>query len=275
MLLFLPLLLQAQAIEAPAPLKPVGKWNVDFAGATCAFSRDFGDANNRLTLEISRSPVRKGTTLVLTQAATSGGKRAKGNLTMTLLPNNEDAIGRFTGTSSDDKVSQAWSWSFSDLPLDKLAEAAEIRLATNKQPPVTLSVPTIKSAVSLLATCRSNLQNEWRVDPAALDAIKTDSLLAISPSDAFEPQYFLPAAEKVAPDRKSTVLLTIGVNGNASECRMIGTSGVPAYDTRVCQVAMARLRFTAAVGYDGKPVVSYMTFGFAWQAPGHLYITSP
>ena len=91
-------------------------------------------------------------------------------------------------------------------------------------------------------------------------------------------------AEKIAGDIRSTrdypqssqqqrigkrvvILLSVGVDGRVTGCKIWRASGVPEADAVTCKLATERFRFRAATDNDGNPVASTYGWEQRWFAP--------
>ena len=69
------------------------------------------------------------------------------------------------------------------------------------------------------------------------------------------------------------VRLTITTDGRATDCRLFQSSGDTELDAKVCELATFRMRFSPALGHDGKPIPMAAILPVRWEidpavAPG-------
>ncbi|HEY0596830.1 energy transducer TonB, partial [Sphingopyxis sp.] len=62
-------------------------------------------------------------------------------------------------------------------------------------------------------------------------------------------------------------LLTIGADGNTTDCRIVGSSGFPSLDARTCELLLARATFRPAKDKAGQAVRSFYINRIRWQLP--------
>lgn len=61
------------------------------------------------------------------------------------------------------------------------------------------------------------------------------------------------------------VRLTVTIDGRATDCSLFQSSGDAELDARVCQLATLRMRFSPALGHDGKPVPMAAILPVRWE----------
>lgn len=75
-----------------------------------------------------------------------------------------------------------------------------------------------------------------------------------------------PAAARAAGEQGAVTLrLTVGIDGRASGCEVIASSGSAALDETSCTLAQRRARFTPAIGADGKPASGTIERRLRWS----------
>ena len=61
------------------------------------------------------------------------------------------------------------------------------------------------------------------------------------------------------------VRLTITIDGRATDCSLFQSSGDAELDAKVCELATYRMRFSPALGHDGKPIAMAAILPVRWE----------
>lgn len=271
--LLLALIFHTPAPDQVQPLKPIGKWNIDYGTASCTLSRVFEDGDRQLTLGFRYRPLLPdGATISMTKLGTFEWFPKQGQIALTILPAGAPLVSELRRAPSGEP-SQGVEAYFKELRLADLAQGGAVRIKLSDRPSMDLAVPGIESGVKALQSCAAKLIEEWQIDPREPSAIRDAAAIKVSPGDVFIPLDYLPEARSVPVGGKTTMLLAVGVNGKARECRIVGSNGVPSVDRRACEITMARMQFRPAIGIDGMPVPSHMTIAVTWLASSELLVT--
>lgn len=75
------------------------------------------------------------------------------------------------------------------------------------------------------------------------------------------------AARRYELQGRTAVVLTVGVNGRATHCRVATSSGHAVLDATTCRILRARARFTAARDRKGEAVASEYPAVVKWTLP--------
>jgi protein TonB len=73
-----------------------------------------------------------------------------------------------------------------------------------------------------------------------------------------------PGGRQVRLGHSVTIALTVGVDGRASNCRIISPSPDPVADRITCQLAVERFRFKPATDANGNPVPATYGWRQSW-----------
>jgi TonB family protein len=87
-----------------------------------------------------------------------------------------------------------------------------------------------------------------------------------------DPQSWISSADYPAnsihgEEGRSTVALTIGRDGRASQCGLVRSSGYHALDQAACRGLMRRARFRPANDRDGQPIETEVIREVVWRWP--------
>jgi protein TonB len=73
-----------------------------------------------------------------------------------------------------------------------------------------------------------------------------------------------PGGRQVRNGHSVTIAMIVGVDGRASDCRVISPSPDPAADRLTCELAVARFRFRPATDASGHPVPATYGWRQSW-----------
>ena len=62
--------------------------------------------------------------------------------------------------------------------------------------------------------------------------------------------------------------LSVGANGRVTDCTILSSSGSASLDETTCRIMSRRVRFTPAVGFDGRPTEDQAVSRISWRLTG-------
>lgn len=145
------------------------------------------------------------------------------------------------------------------------ATALELRDGTR----VRLSIPVdqARAAVAAHRRCTARIAREWRLDEAALAALRqrpqSTNRLGYHASD------YPAAALRTATQGRVILRITVTAEGRAADCAVVATSGNAQIDAISCQVAMRNGRYRPALDGAGQPVTIATVFTVTWRLPSY------
>jgi TonB family protein len=257
----------AQTATPPVagPLVPTGKWTVEYADSMCLLSREYGTDAEKLTLVFRNIPLSTSTDIVLIFSHVADGRSDQiGKGVLTIGPSGRKIAGDYKiqrQTSSPE--SSVLTMSIPTAELDDIAKSETIMVSALNLPSRTLALKGNIKALAALKSCNDDLLREWKIDPAESD-------LVAEPPKA-RPSTWLadddyPTAAKGAQG-KVTAVFTVGLDGLVSDCRVVISSGTAVLDTSACRIIVDRMRYTPAIGKDGKPMATHKTMSFNFARP--------
>lgn len=143
------------------------------------------------------------------------------------------------------------------------ATALELRAGTQ----VRLSIPVAeaRAAVAAHRRCTAEIAREWRLDEAALAALRqrpeSTNRLGYHASD------YPAAALRTATQGRVILRITVTAEGQAADCAVVATSGNAQIDAISCQVAVRNGRYRPALDAAGRPVTIATVFTVTWRLP--------
>jgi TonB family protein len=145
------------------------------------------------------------------------------------------------------------------------ATALELRAGTQ----VRLSIPVAeaRAAVAAHRRCTAEIAREWRLDEAALAALRqrpvTTNRLGYHASD------YPAAALRTATQGRVILRITVTAEGQAADCAVVATSGNAQIDAISCQVARRNGRYRPGLDAAGRPVTIATVFTVTWRLPSY------
>lgn len=247
-----------------AALEPVGPWRVNYAKASCLLERDFGEGKSRITLAFSATVLDESASRLFV-AAQDGQSVPSSPGTAFISFNAEPATtkARFEVTSSADGTGKILKFT---LPKEfgALAAVQTTTIQFEKREPQTFVTSGMPGAAKALKACVDDLSRSFGIDPdeeaKAVTPAKTDNGFEefVKPSD-----YPLDLAGS-GIEGTSVFVFSIGIDGRASDCRILESSGNLRLDQISCAAILTRARYRPALDRDGKPMVTHWKRATKW-----------
>jgi TonB family protein len=245
------------------PLAPTGKWSVEYADNMCTLSRTYGAGAAAFRLAITPMPGSEFVEIaVLTPASATVG--ATGDARIQLLPDNRAAKAYFKKiTVNDAKLLYA---GVSRDEVGDISAATSIRIAWNgKRATTHVAVPGIAGGVRALDTCLVDLMESWgftremQARIATRAEPKTGAHRWVKNTD-YPTDLVLQGIQGT-----TRVRFLVDIEGRASDCRLIQSSGSVDLDSITCSVIVKRARYLPAKTTDGTAVPSIVALSFSWE----------
>ncbi len=273
----------AAAIAEPAataPMTPSGRWNVDYGDTACTLGRTYGTGKTETVLAMRQLPL--GSTLeMMIYTNDRNGAMRLGQATITLAGGGSDesryesyptqAAGkRMTRMPVDIALFEtlpAKTGPTDTNPASARPADAVLRVSPEKMPGWAFVMPNAKAAFEALAKCNDATVKLWGIDPTERSRIAQPAEPRSPESWVTTNDYPMSVVGK-GEQGTSTILWTISLDGHAVDCRTVVTSGEVELDKAACRAIAARARYTPALGFDGKPMISHSTRKVTWRLPG-------
>lgn len=243
-----------------------GTWQVDWGEQRCTLLRKI-DGDRPMTLALRLIPGNKAPELILVDP---GWKRNPltdyQDLTVTLGPDGPAEISasglslpvRGAGRSvMVDRLPEE----FNDL----FARSTSLQLARSGEPPfASVAYSGAQKAIEALMDCNDGLLKSWGFDVDQAKKLKKAAQFQSDNGGVFKPtDYPLGALDKSA---SGTVVIAydIKLDGRASDCRVVGSSGNSELDRVTCEVLIERAKYSPAIGPDDRPVESKVVLAVHW-----------
>lgn len=265
----LPLLLPLFAEAATPTLKPIKPWNIEYAAESCLLTRDFGDPAAPVTLGIRAIPT-SGYEIIVTSPLLGLQTGITGDVRLDWGAGREAGKARFEEWPDVEHRRRIASFETARANFASTTDLPSLLVALGKRAPVTFEMPGLKSGIAALEKCESDLLLQWKVDRAELARVATAAKLQTDLGQVYSSDSVPNSVREHEVDGTSMILMTITTGGQVSECHVIRNSGLPSLDLQTCRLAVARLRYTPAIGRDGQPMASHVKLKVRWISIGGL-----
>jgi len=257
----LDILLAAAASIAPlpadAPLKPAGKWNVDWADTHCLAIQTYGDATKPATLAFKPSLNGDVVRLMITR---KGPYLPAAHFAVMVGDVKTTALG-FTPKKS--RVEVFWI-NLSRADFNRLAAGPAVRIKGGRLD-LDLATTGFGAAAAAMDTCNTDLRSHWNADEPGQARVAERSKALIPPTKLIGPDDYPSQASFEGRDGSTGVSLLIDETGAIKDCVIEHASGVATLDAQTCLMIQQRGKFSAAKDAAGKAIKSRLTYRFRWQ----------
>ena len=103
--------------------------------------------------------------------------------------------------------------------------------------------------------------------PPAPPVVSQAAVAKGNPISWYSNDDYPPSALREEAQGRTSIKVTIGVDGRVSGCTVTSSSGNTALDNQTCAVAKRRGRYAAAKDTNGNPMVATSSFSVTWKVP--------
>lgn len=255
-------LLLLAALADPAALVPTGKWQVDYAEATCTLSSDYGAGADKVTLGIRTVPTFVGRDVILVTTGKVASDR--GTSIITLSPGGQPIAGTYMRGALPDGAGQLATIFVPEAVFDGLdqASAIDIRLGDEHH---SLALPGIAAAAKAMMKCQDDLLSSWGIDPA--ERLNEASHVTGNPGRLFGVTAYPLAAVQAHAQGRVISVVGVDARGGVASCKVVVSSGNKALDDGTCEIIRGKVRFTPAHDKAGKRIASHYILPVRWSLP--------
>lgn len=253
--------LAQQRAAAPAQ-RPPRAWQVDWGQYYCSMIRR-PDQSGTFATAIITTPGGDTTQIFLIPQGSAALPR--GLSSVVLMPGGRS----FEISSRSEQRGRRTVVAITGLPYDfrdALADAGELQLKAGGEIRARIPLAEVRAAVAAHRRCTAEVSREWGIDEAALAALQqrptSTNVFGLQADD------YPPAALRTATQGRVIVRIAVSVEGRATECATVATSGSRAIDARTCEVILRRARFRPALDAAGHPVAVRTVSTVTWLIPG-------
>jgi TonB family protein len=246
----------SQAMRAEAPAPP--RWQMDWGAQYCTLIRPADEATPYI-LGIRKIPgAEHGSIVVRSVGSARLPERATA---VTLGPQSVS----YPVSARVERHGRRRDVVIRDLPeafWAELARAGELQLRRGEEVLVRARLARPADAATAFRECVADGMQAWGIDAAAQRGAsrwpRSTNNYGLSDSD-----YPLDLIDDGIQGR-TVVRLTVSIDGRATECTTVASSGTPAFDERACRSILDRGRFEPALGADGRPVALRYVVPVLW-----------
>lgn len=246
-----------QRAAAPAQRAPRA-WQVDWGQYYCSMIRR-PDQGGTFATAIITTPGGDTTQIYLIPEGAAALPR--GLSSVVLMPSGRS----FEISSRSEQRGRRTVVAITGLPYnfrDALAGAGELQLKAGEEIRARIPLAGARAAVAAHRRCTAQVSREWGIDEAALAALRerptSTNLFGLRADD------YPPAALRTATQGRVVVRIAVSVEGRATECVTVATSGSRAIDATTCEVILRRARFRPALDAAGRPVAVRTVSTVTW-----------
>jgi hypothetical protein len=236
--------------EPSAPMKPTGKWVVDYGETQCIATREYGSTQDPVYLAIRPAP--SGDTYELLVARKRPGptyaEELSGSVNFGHGPIKAWLL-TYAPKNSHLKVHQF------RVSADEMAQARSAKVVTfvvRRDVDTAFELESVRALLDGLSQCTDDLKRYWNMGDRGR-AITTPAQGDVS---VFRDEDFPDEALSRNQEGDSSFLLLVDEKGKVAGCHVAGPSGFPVFDVMGCQVIRERARFKPALDARGKAVRS-------------------
>lgn len=262
------LLTLGMPVAAKAPLRPTGKWSVEYADNLCLLSRAYGAADAPLSLGIRPWPLSDFVDIVLMQPNGSTSDVQTGNAKLVIGPSQAAISASYTSTVATKDRPRITTITVPRDTLARLAVATSVDIALSGKVPLSLDLPRIKTALGALSTCTDDLLRTWHIDPAEQSLMVTrpeaiNGLAQWITNDDFPSDVLARKAQG-----SMMVVWLIDTDGKVKNCSVVTSSGEPTADIAACAAITKRGHYRPARDKDGGPIAIHSGRRIVWNSVG-------
>jgi TonB family protein len=247
------------AQRPPAVWTPTGKWTVEYADRQCLASRTFVRDGQSLAVVLAPTPASDLGELWLltddprlalgrTQIQTGGAAIEAKGMTLTGLTASKQRVWR-AGLQGEE-LQRLWAKGRLDIQSSKLVAA--------------MALPALASVRGALRDCMEGLLKEWGF-PASTARLTRYATPQKKVMAYVTPEDYPSAAIQEGASGTSEIMVTVGLDGRAKDCRVLKSAGHQALDATTCAILVRRARFEPALDASGKAVEASFITRMTWQ----------
>ncbi len=257
----------APAVAAPAEAPEKARWEVDYGETKCRLIRQFGEGDGAYRLAIDRDWTFGGYQWALYGQALPLRSSMK-SVEIALGPEGETRRFKLDAYAVTEGEQPRLAWHDADgLLFGALRDGDHLRLTAAQKLDVSLKLPRLGAAIKALETCENAMFTGWGLDAGQIRLLSVRTEPSNNAgrwvtNDDYPPRDFANRNEGV-----TTFLVTVDAKGEATNCRIVGSSGFPSLDKRTCELVLMRSAFRPARDSEGQAVASFYINRVWWQLP--------
>jgi len=258
-----------QAEPTGTPLQPFEPWVLDYADAQCLAYRNYGNAQDPVSLAIRPSP--NGESFELLVGRPRQGSRfareTEGSVNFGDGPIKAFLLNYGVADKKTGQTASFHQFRVAAADMARIRSAKAVIFRVNGAADESFTLEQMPQLLDGLAKCNADLQDYWNVGG------EKNGRIAVPPKGEvrliFSGNDYPTEAERQSQGGTSQFLLLVDEHGKVAGCHVQKASGVPILDLMGCQVIRQRMTFTPAQDSKGKPVRStVVTPPVKWSIEG-------
>ncbi len=256
----------AQA-PAPAPLlTPSSPWQVDYAENECRLVREFGRDDQRVALRIARASSLEQFDVVVAGPGVPDLPLRRVTR-IRLQPQGTEIESEGYSMQVPDQNFHFIRLFDMDAPVLSQFQPIQMLTVTNGSFSVSLRLDNAVQALAALQTCQDDLLTEWGFDVAQYRALERPPKSSSNEAYWVTSDDYPTDALRREQQGMTTTMLTVGIDGRVSHCRVVRSSDVASLDAAACTALMRRANFEPARGPGGQAIEAPFIKRVRWQLP--------
>ncbi|WP_162233695.1 energy transducer TonB [Sphingomonas sp. Leaf17] len=243
----------------------MGKWALDYGASRCVLSHAYAGGGKTLSMGLQPSLMNGYGVVILLLPQGMAIKMPFGTAAIT-LPSGERFEGAYASKTLADEQGRAVRIDVEDKAFVGMLMATNISISLEDAVLPPLALNATPKTVKALKSCREAQMTKWGVDLATVAKTATPAE-AIAPASWISTDDYPTDAVRAGKEGTTAMLLTIGVTGAITDCRVIQTSGSESLDSATCRAFLRRARYTPAKDKDGAPVIAWDEKKVNWTLP--------
>jgi TonB family protein len=246
------------------PLQPATPWVLEGEKGECLLQRTYSAGKPTLTMALRQDPY--GDELALLIVGKGGLPLGIGSGHVMLSPSGRNFKTDVLGDRlSDGRIADRISSNGDVPPPFEIWNGVQAITVTVGHFSRSMATPGLDQALKALKNCNRMLIQSWGLDPDERKHIKVDAKPLGEPQNWIASSDYPTSAVYEGLQGNTRVLYTIGVDGRATDCRAVVSSGNKELDASACRSIIANARFDPAQDSTGRAVASHRVDTIAWR----------
>lgn len=243
------------------PLKPTGPWQIETNHLVCSATRAYGNASFGI---IGGWGSRVGGFRLLSSSGYSGPSHRDD---VEIIIDNGSPISAEARDTIRPDQSRLTEISWNKATVLNLSGASAVTLRFGTATGTTYLLENIGPGIAMLESCQRTTLKKWGIDPVEGDMLVSGSGAIGNPAEWITNDDY--PAQSIVNKEEGTVYIVwrIGIDGLASDCRVVESSGHPLLDQAACDAITRRARYVPALDKDRKTMAIHSARNVIWRLP--------
>ena len=255
-------IIAARPALSAEPLKPSGKWVVDFGENRCVAYRTFGSLAHPVHLLLKPSPIGD----VLQVQVAERGAKGPGIQEQAKLTFGDGPPHTLLQLQYGADKNQVRMVNLSKVQVSELSKSTGLGWKSRHRDYHLALGPMIK-LIETLDRCQAMLADHWNATLTKQLALKKSPSLDKPLLSLFSSDDYPFDAMRKDQSGFAHVVVMVDETGKIADCTLIATSGIAVLDAQTCIILRKRATFHPAIGADGKPTRGIFHQRVNWEMP--------